>query len=274
LHGKEAARRRVVLRRVGMVLLALAALHYAWTWQRLREAERRASIERQFWLLCREESSPAERATAFLMLVAVGHSEWASAKVYGLNFTGTALARADLQNADFGYASFAEASLVEAKLGKSRFHQGDLTRADLTRADLAGAELYRTKLAGANLTGAIARGAIFQAADATGANFQNTDLSDANLLMLNLTDANLTGANLTGANLSAAVLRGANLNLARLSGAQIDDADFTGANWWRARGLTTEQIGALKNKFAPGETADAGLRDDYRAWLGESGASR
>ena len=67
----------------------------------------------------------------------------------------------------------------------------------------------------------------------------------------------------------AASLRGANLSLARFSGANLKDTDFTDSNWWKSRGLNSDQITWLKKNFAPGEKASAAVRDDYEHWLKE-----
>jgi uncharacterized protein YjbI with pentapeptide repeats len=87
------------------------------------------------------------------------------------------------------------------------------------------------------------------------------------MLMANLNGANLAGADLAGANLEAAVLKGANLSLARLNSANLKDIDLTNCNWWRARGLSSEQIAMLKEKFPAGEKSTASLREDYQSWL-------
>jgi len=87
------------------------------------------------------------------------------------------------------------------------------------------------------------------------------------LLMADLTDADLSGADCSGANLESAQLRRANLQFTRLSGASLKDADFTDANWWRARGLNSEQLTNLKQRFAPTSATAEDLRSDYREWL-------
>jgi hypothetical protein len=64
-------------------------------------------------------------------------------------------------------------------------------------------------------------------------------------------------------------LKSANLNQTRLNGANLKDADFTDSNWWRARGLTSQQVGALQKYFAPRPNADEALRRDYAEWRRE-----
>ena len=108
-------------------------------------------------------------------------------------------------------------------------------------------------------------------AAARGADFSGADLADSDLLMARLTGANLSGANLSGADLEAVDLRSTSLRDARLDGARLKDADFGDSDWWRARGLTTEDLERLKREFAPGEDAGADQRDDYADWLRGAG---
>jgi len=41
------------------------------------------------------------------------------------------------------------------------------------------------------------------------------------------------------------------------------------ATGWRARGLATAQLGALKKKFLPRPQPPAALKEDFRKWLKE-----
>ena len=84
--------------------------------------------------------------------------------------------------------------------------------------------------------------------------------------MADFTGSSFTGANLTDANLEAAIFRDADLSLALMQGAQLIDTDFSGANWWRAQGLTKAQIDELSAKCAPDEDVPASRRDDYQRW--------
>lgn len=77
------------------------------------------------------------------------------------------------------------------------------------------------------------------------------DLHGADLSYAILNDANLSGANLTGASLEGAYLDTADLSDANLSGANLKGADLTnakvkGANFAGTKGLTPEQVEALK----------------------------
>jgi uncharacterized protein YjbI with pentapeptide repeats len=134
----------------------------------------------------------------------------------------------------------------------------------LLQTRLQRAQLRRTKFTGANLEQVDAQDAVALASDFT----------DAILYLANLSRANLSGSDLTGASLEAAVLRGANLSLARLTNVSLKDADFTDSNWWRARGLTSQQLVMLAKKFSPADSAPAALRDDYHAWLRKNEPSK
>ena len=89
----------------------------------------------------------------------------------------------------------------------------------------------------------------------------------------NFTGAKLDAAILSGAKLESAVLNGASLSLTRLDGAYLKNAEFKNANWWRARGLRTDQIEFLKQKYAPTADADPALKQDYTKWLGDAGGN-
>ena len=103
----------------------------------------------------------------------------------------------------------------------------DLSRADLADAVLNGANLTRLHLYRVNLSGA--------------------DLTDANLSNVSLFQAKLTGAYLNSANLSNANLVVANLTDADLSRAILVDTNLTRANlthadFFKATGLTQQQL--------------------------------
>ncbi|MBI3878137.1 MAG: pentapeptide repeat-containing protein [Verrucomicrobia bacterium] len=254
--------------------LALLLLSNLWLARQSLNSARRADYEHYFWVVCHKEFPAGDRVEAFLALAAIGNKEWRSAHLYGLNLQSAVLPDTDLAEADFNCSNFTRATLAGARLTHARLQQADFTGADLSRTDLSGAQLYKATLKGAKLLRANLRGAILQEAEAQDANLLAADLSDAFLLMANLTGANLTGVNLSGATLEAAMLRGANLSLARLSGTDLKDADFTGANWWRAQGLTTEQLAWLKKKFPPDEAAEPAQRADFENWLKTAGAGK
>jgi uncharacterized protein YjbI with pentapeptide repeats len=251
---------------LGLLITVAVLTVNVWLAARLGEDLRRASREHAFWVLCQPGHSAADRAGAFLQLAAAGNKEWRSADLRELNLPGLKLPGADLSGALFHNANLAGANLAGARVTKGSFAQADLAGANLSEADLSEAQLYRTKLGQANLRRAKLRAAYLQEAQAEKADLMVADLSDADCLMANLAGAKLNGANLTGAKLEAAVLRGANLSLARMDGANLKEADFTNVNWWRARGLTSEQIDLLRKKFAPGTNAEPALKLDYDKW--------
>ena len=267
LPGRGAAFR---LAEAGLLLGLAAAVGVltvnVWLVARLTQDLRRGRPEHVFWVLCQPGHSAAERASAFLQLAAAGNKEWRSADLGELNLAGIKLPGANLEGALFPNANLAGAHLAGAQIAKGSFAQADLSGADLSEADLSEMQLYRTKFTQANLRRAKLRAAYLQEAQVERADLMLADLSDANCLMANLTGAKLNGANLTGAKLEAAALRGADLSLARLDGADLKDADFTDANWWHARGLTSEQIDLLKKKFAPTDNAEPALKLDYEKW--------
>jgi uncharacterized protein YjbI with pentapeptide repeats len=255
---------------VGIALLA----RWAWLEREVRQQALRADVAQDFWIVCHAESPAEERARSFFRLVAAGNTEWRAAHLYGLNFDGAALTSADLRSADFGSSTFRDATLAGTKLAKARFHQADVSGADFTRANLEGAEFYRAKAAGTIFTEANLRGAVMHVLAAPGANFAKADAGEAQLLMADLSGADLSGANFSGANLESANLRGANLQLTRLSGASWKDADFTDANWWRARGLTSEQLQSLRQRFAPSTNATPERHADFQEWLARESSAR
>lgn len=259
---------------LGVVLVAALAVLTANVWLAggLVREQRSASRERDFWLLCQPGSTPQERETAFRHLVAAGNREWRSADLRVLNLAGTAMPGADLQNAMFMRTNLAGANLYGAKLARCALDLADLTGAELSQANLAEARLLQAILKGATLRRANLSAANLAQVEAENADFILADLSDADCLMANLSGAKLIGANLSGAKLESANLKGANLSMARLDGAELKDADFTNANWWCARGLTTEQVATLKKKFAPTATADPAFKEDYARWSGEPAA--
>jgi len=251
---------------LGLLSVVAVLTVNVWLTARLVQELRRESREHAFWVLCQPGHSAAERAGAFLQLAAAGNKEWRSADLSNLNLPGVTLAGADLSFALFNNANFARANLAGARLFKSSLAQADLRGADLSEADLSEAQLYRANLGQTGFRRAKLRAAYLQEVQAEKADLIMADLSDAVCPMANFAGARCNGANLSGANLEAAVFRGANLSLARLDGANVRDADFTNANWWRALGLTSEQISRLKKRFTPGTNAEPALKFDYDKW--------
>lgn len=249
--------------------LALLTVNF-WLIAHWMQQQRNSSQERAFWVLCQPGSPAAERERAFRQLVAAGNQEWRSADLHELNLAGMALPGANLQAALFVRTTLAGANLARARFCNGSLEQADLSGADLTQADLSETQLLRAILKETNLRRARLRAASIEQVQAENADLMLADLSDANGLMANLTGAKLDGANLSGARLESAVLKGASLSLARLDAANLNDADFTNANWWRARGLRTDQVEFLKQEFAPTDNANPALKQDYAKWLGET----
>jgi uncharacterized protein YjbI with pentapeptide repeats len=256
-----------------LALLATLALLTVnvWLLSRSLRLQRTNSPEHAFWVLCQPGATATARERAFSQLVAAGNKEWRSADLHELNLTGVALPDADLQAAFFVRSTFAGANLARARFCNGSLEQADLSGADLSQADLSEAQMLRANLKKTSLRWAKMRATSIEQVQAENADFMLADLSDANCLMANLTGAKLDGANLSGAKLEAAVLNGASLSLTRLDGADLKNAEFKNANWWRTRGLRTDQLEFLKQKFPPAADADPALKQDYAKWLGDAG---
>jgi uncharacterized protein YjbI with pentapeptide repeats len=249
---------------------AIAAIAASvWLSGRAVRQQKSSAQEHDFWVLCQPGSAPPEREEAFRRLVAAGNTRWRDADVRSLNLTGVVMPGVDLQYIAFVRTKLARARLDGARLCNSNLELADLSEAQLSQADLREARLMLANLKGAALRGANLSASFFVQVKAEAADFTAADLADANCLMTNFAGAKLTGANLSGAKLERAVLNGADLADARLEGADLTDADLTNANWWRARGLTTQQLTGLKRKFPPAENAPAALKEDYARWSGE-----
>jgi uncharacterized protein YjbI with pentapeptide repeats len=249
---------------LALTLVALTANVFLLS--RSLEHQRQASREHNFWVLCQPGHSLAERTAAFHHLAAQGNKEWRSAQLSEMNLHGISLPGADLASCAFLRANLANANLPGARLAKASLEMADLTGADLSEADLSEAHLYRAILNTANLRRAKLRTAILQEVKGQSLDLMAADLSDADCLMANFTDSNLAAANFSGARLEAAVLKGTTLTLARFNDANLKETDFTDSNWWRARGLSSEQVEALKKKFPPSDKATASLKEDFEKW--------
>ena len=237
-----------------------------WLLNRAQMARVQSATEHDFWVVSHAYPE-RERTEAFLHLITAGNKEWRSARLSGLNLAGLSLPNANLEHADFSGANLHQGSFVGARFTDSKLVNADLTKADLSEADLAGADMFKTLIRGAQLRRANLRGAVLQQVEAQGAVLIAANLADGYLLMANLTGAKLEAADLSGANLEAAILKEANLSLARLNGAKLKDADLTNCNWWRARGIASDQLALLIKNFPPTAKADVALRQDYQDWL-------
>lgn len=258
----------------GLGLAALLLLSWqVWLLQRQHQALREVSREHLFWTLCQPTTPVQERTRAFTRLVADGHSEWRSAVTHGLNLRKSRLVRAELQLADLAACDLREALLIESDLTGASLRTADLSGADLTEATLDGADCLKATLDGADFRKARMRSISLEQVRAVGTHLVLADLSDALLLMADLSNADLTGANLTGANLEAANLWGATLALTNFTETDLTNADLTNSNWWRARGLTREQLLAFAAEFPPTPDADPSRLQDFLLWAEKFGSS-
>lgn len=257
-------------RRTGLITSVLLAapvvvtLWLAWSYQTQLRA---LSHERLFWRLCHDGTTSAERAQAFLYLLAADNTVWESARLNDLNLEGADVPGADIQAARFISCRLQRANFAGAQLSRSSFNLSDLSDAEFSNATLAETSFLKATLERAAFRNADLRGATLEQSKARRGNFVLADLSEANLLLADLSEANLTGANLTDANLEAANFRGANLALTRLPGTRLTDADFSDSNWWRARGFSRETLDDFKVRFPPSGAAEESLRNDFVLWL-------
>lgn len=141
------------------------------------------------------------------------------------------------------------------------------TAADLSGAAMDGANLTKAVLAGCRLDESRLPAATMRQIEGSGASFVRADLSDADLLMSDFSEANFAGANLSSASMRSTVLRGANLTLADLAGADLAGVDLRGSNWWRARGLTADQLDDFAERFRPSAETDPQRAEDFLQWL-------
>lgn len=223
--------------------------------------------EHLFWIVCQPTASAQERTNAFLRLVEAKHPEWRSAALNELRLQGCDLSLADLRLAQLIACDLRESRLNGALLTDSSLRLADLTKADLSDALLDGADLLKATLDDANFRKARMRRVSLEQVQAHRAQFILADLSEAHMLMADLTGANLTGADLTGARLEWAKLIGADVGLTNLTDANFENADLTNSNWWRARGLTDDQLTDFSERFAPTTDADESRRNDFQLWL-------
>jgi uncharacterized protein YjbI with pentapeptide repeats len=222
-----------------------------------------------YWIVCQADAPKVERLRAFLALIESGHTRWPGAELKQLDLRGLDFSGKNLDEADLTGSNMEGVNLTGASLNATDLPLADLTGADLSGGKGHGVQLFRSALDGAKLSRADFAGAHMQEVGARNADFSEANLADAELIMARLSGSDFSGADLTGADLEAAVLKSANLNQTRLNGANLKDADFTDSNWWRARGLTSQQVGALQKYFAPRPNADEALRRDYAEWRRE-----
>lgn len=276
-HPYEAARLPrsgwFVVAMVASGLLAFALLLFQILLLQRQQTElRELTQEHAFWTLCQPTASIDERTRAFTRLVADGHREWRSAATQGLILQGSNLNHAKLVVADLTACDLRDASLLEADLTGARLRTADLSGADLTEATLEGAECLRAIVDEADFHKAHMASISLEQASAKKAQFILADMSEALLLLADLEGANLTGADLTAAILESAKLQGATLSLTNLTEANLTNADLTNSNWWRARGLTTDQLLQFAADFPPTDAADSSRIQDYLLWADNFGS--
>jgi len=245
--------------------MILAILMYGMLQQQKKvlASQQRAHL---LWRLCEPATPAAERTSAFSQLVADGHSEWRSAFLRDLELRGSILDGASLRLANLSACDFRDASLTKADLTAALLRTTDFRGADLKDATLDGAECLKAVFDEADCHSALMRGVLLEQVSARNTQFVLADLSEAVLLMSDLTGANLTGANLTAATLESANLRGATLALTNLAEANLKNADLTDSNWWRARGLSRDQLIRFAADFPPTDAADPSRIEDYLLW--------
>lgn len=260
-------------RRGALMTLILAAVilgPFVCLWGVYLGMAREGSTAKQlFWTVCQEHSSPEAKRQALMDLVALGHGEWGSARLAGLDLGGANLGGARLRSANLQGCDLREARLVSASLMMANLEMVDLSNAQLGKADLRGARLGKhTRMVGADFTDANLRNVSLTSVSASGAKFVSATLRGANCELADFSSADFTDADLRKANFHVTNLRGANLSGARIKGARFEGADLTETNWWRARGVKKHRE-MLESRFAPKETWPRELREDYERWLSE-----
>ena len=154
-----------------------------------------------------------------------------------VDWRGSELEGADLQDANLRYAK-----LEGVNLSKANLESADLFEANLQGAILEEANLSNASFSGANLSGANLQFARIHWSDDYGlkVNFNGADLTEANLRWTFLPYVHMSGATLKGADLEEADMsmsrmwqtnfEDANLHKANLEGAYLEDANFNGAD--------------------------------------------
>lgn len=258
--------RRLMFR---FVLAAVLLAPYYW----LYVAFDRLATEREnaaaFWTLAGgdgyEEIEEHERVSAFLDLAHRGHREWRSAKLRELDLKG-----AQLRGTSLPWARFQSCTLKSARFDNADLSYATFNQSDLQGSVLAGARMHETFFQVCNLTAVDGRGGDFSGArlqaQLSGGKFQDANFTRARLrgsrcVGVRFDRAKFIDADLSGVDLGRCVFTDTDFR-----GAALDGARFTDANWWRAKGLTAEQVTRYSKEFAPTEKASAALRTDFEAW--------
>ncbi|APZ95310.1 Serine/threonine-protein kinase B [Fuerstiella marisgermanici] len=225
------------------------------------------SRERAFWALCHPETTPQQRTEFFLRLAAGGNAEWKSALLHDLQLSGVDLSNTSLESAVFTSCNFAKVNFESAQLGRASLDTSDLTGANFAKVKLRNGTFFKSNLKNADFRNADLLSTSFEQATAHDAVFVAAKMGDAFFAMTDLTGADFTGAELSGANFEAAILKNADLALANLYTARLNDADLTDSNWWRARGLASQQLDEFTLRFPPTPDAPESRQRDFEIWL-------
>lgn len=231
------------------------------------ETSQDQSVEWAFWKVCHSEASPQTRADCFLTLVQAKNYEWRAAQLDDMEIAGLDLTARTVESATFRRGIFPNAFFINANMARTTLELCELPQARFEGVDLSAGVVFKSNLPKANFRGAVLRSTSFEQSRAPGAFFTQADMTDSFLAMADLTGADFTAAELNNANLEAAVLIDANVALADFAGANIQDADFTNCNWWRARGLSGQQMDLLMAQFAPNDSASESRKRDFALWL-------
>ncbi|MDX1918162.1 MAG: pentapeptide repeat-containing protein [Candidatus Caenarcaniphilales bacterium] len=142
----------------------------------------------------------------------------------GINFRGSVLSEARLENAKISFTDLTGARLDEAKLSGAY-----LNESILQNAYLKGADLQRSYLIGADL-----RQAYLGEAEIDGAILRQANLMGANLNFCRMAAVNFSEANLSKSILRESYMSGATLREADLTSAYLTSSDLDGADLWKA----------------------------------------
>lgn len=254
------------VRLTALVLAILLTVNLVLLTSQLRTISQ-GSRERAFWDLCRPGITAQQRTEYFLRLVAEGNTVWKGAILGNLDLRGADFSGAQIESAVFSSCDFVEANFTNAVLNRSGLDASDLSRARFADAEVRNATFFQSILTEADFRGAELLSTSFEQARAEDAIFVSAKMGDAFLAMANVTRADFTAADLSGANLEAAILKNCDLALANLYDTKLADTDFTDSNWWRARGLSSEQLNDLTLRFAPGPNAPESRQRDFEIWL-------
>lgn len=250
-----------------MLLLLLALTINVWLLAEQLQQMAHNDQQQAFWSLCHAGTTAEDRARSFLMLAAAGNTEWRSAMLSELDLDAADLAGLSLQKAGLSSGSFQKARFSGADLTGARLDLSDFSDAHFDDCRLRNATLFKARLNNADFRSADLLSASLEQCVAQRASFVAAKMGDAFLAMGDFSEANFTGAELSGANLEAAIFRNADVALANFENARLVDTDFTDTNWWRCRGLTSQQLDDYTLAFAPTPNASESRRRDFEIWL-------